>query len=91
MPVTILIDDETARLAKRVAEAKGTKLSEVVREAIEGSARAAGVDLRSEGLRNFEDRRARMQSIADRSAARPVLDQRTAEEIIGYDDRGLLP
>ncbi len=28
-------------------------------------------------------------AIADRSAARPLLDPRTADEIVGYDERGL--
>jgi hypothetical protein len=30
----------------------------------------------------------RIRSIIDRSAGRPVLDKRTADEIVSYDDTG---
>lgn len=36
-----------------------------------------------------EDLMAAMEEIAARSAARPLVDPRSAEEIVGYDDFGL--
>ena len=47
------------------------------------------------GIRPVKPRRSReeliagMKTIADRSAARPILDARSADEILGYDEHGL--
>ncbi len=74
---------EADRLARQLAEATGESLTEAViralRERLEritGRRRAAGLG----------DEIARMQ---ERIARLPRLDQRSDEEILGYDERGL--
>jgi antitoxin VapB len=47
--------------------------------------RVAGRRIRKPGQRLSEELRA----IGERVAALPVLDDRTPEEIVGYDERGL--
>jgi antitoxin VapB len=86
---TLHVDPETERLAHRVAQAKGKPVAMVVRDAIEASAREAGVLVGRPTALGAADKRQRLQEISERSAARPILDSRTPEEIVGYDDRGL--
>jgi antitoxin VapB len=83
----INLPKETEELARRMAELRGTSLEEAVSAAIEASARAAGIDT-SDAPRQRPDFEA-MMAIASRCAARPVLDPRSADEIIGYDEFGL--
>ena len=88
MSTMLPADPETERLAREVAKAKGKPLAAIVRDAIEASAREAGLLLDSRRLSATEKRR-RLLEISKRSAARPILDPRTADEILGYDERGL--
>lgn len=71
-----------------------------VEQAIRQLAREMGVDLteaveiavKHELARTSHDteaRLARMQAIVDRVAALPILDNRSNEEILGYDEQGL--
>ncbi|MEO5816120.1 MAG: type II toxin-antitoxin system VapB family antitoxin [Gemmatimonadaceae bacterium] len=76
-------DPDTDRLARELSEATGESLTEAIRRAIQ------------ERLQR-EQHRTRRQSLADgirriqeRIAALPVLDPRSADEIIGYDANGL--
>jgi antitoxin VapB len=81
-------DPETERLARDIAEATGKPLPVIVREAIAAKAEAVGVHNGGIGRGkrlNFD----RVNAIIARSAARPVLDPRTADEIVGYDEHGL--
>jgi antitoxin VapB len=89
MTTTLPTDPETERLAQKLAEVKGCALSAVVREAIEASARDAGVLIARRSKLSAAEKRQRLIEIADRSAARPIRDPRTAEEILGYDEHGL--
>jgi hypothetical protein len=73
-----------------VAQAKGKPVAAIVRDAIEASAREAGLQVASRDRRSAAEKRQRLLEISERSAARRVLDDRTPEEIVGYDDRGLL-
>jgi antitoxin VapB len=86
---TLPVDPETERLAHQVAQAKGKPVAVVVRDAIEASAREAGVFINRPKALSAAEKRRQLQEISERSAARPILDSRTAEEIVGYDDRGL--
>jgi antitoxin VapB len=67
------------RLARELAELTGESITEAVIASLE--------------RRLAEERRTRRRRSADdlieRFQALPVLDSRTAEEIIGYDDHGL--
>lgn len=74
---------EADRLARELAAITGESLSEAVIEALrERLARTAG-RRRASSLRND------IKRIQDRIARLPVLDRRTDEEIIGYDEHGL--
>ena len=75
-------NDETDRLVRRLTELTGESLTEAITEAV----------------RQRLDRERRLRSAIatpslaagiDRLRAMPVLDDRTADEILGYDDHGL--
>jgi antitoxin VapB len=75
-------DPEADRLARAVAKATGETLTAAViqslRERLARVRRVRGPSLSNEIL-----------GIAERCARRPKHDNRSAEEIVGYDDRGL--
>lgn len=75
-------DPEADRLAREVAKATGETLTTAVvqslRERLARVRRARGPRLSEEILK-----------IARRCAHLPVADKRSADEIIGYDERGL--
>ena len=84
MTTTLPADIETERLARKLAAATGKPVVSVVREAIEATAAVAGLvrpRRRSADL-------ARIHAILKRIDALPVRDNRSAEEIIGYDEHG---
>ena len=79
-----LKDPETDSLARQVASLTGETLTEAVRTAL------------SERLRRERLKRGKAPSteeeidaIVQRVAALPVLDDRSADEIMGYDENGL--
>ena len=80
--------EDTAKLAELVAEKTGKSPDQVVREAVEARAIAVGVVPAKPKL-SREELIAGMKAISDRCAALPILDNRTADEIIGYDEHGL--
>ncbi|MCU0261411.1 MAG: type II toxin-antitoxin system VapB family antitoxin [Ilumatobacteraceae bacterium] len=75
-------DDETDRLARELAALTGRPITTAVREAIEAQLAtlrrhrqvAPGPDL---------------TAIITRGRARPTIDTRSDDEILGYDERGL--
>jgi antitoxin VapB len=76
-------DPKTDRLARELAELTGETITEAVTRAIEerlqkSKARRRGYSLADE-----------LNAIGRRCAALPVLDDRTPEEILGYDESGL--
>ncbi|MBF6620524.1 MAG: type II toxin-antitoxin system VapB family antitoxin [Patulibacter sp.] len=76
-------DPETDRRARELAERTGETLTTAVSTAIfERLERLAG-------RRVAPDLAAELNAIAERSGALPVLDRRSADEILGYDDDGL--
>jgi len=77
-------DPEVRALAKELARRRGETMTEAVKHALReqlGSERGAGSETRRVVARVLE--RAR------RTAALPVLDPRTAEEILGYEEHGV--
>jgi antitoxin VapB len=78
-------DPETDRLVRELAALTGQPITEVVREAVEDKLKAT----RARRAGSRADRRRLLEEIAARGRARPILDDRTADEIIGYDDDGL--
>jgi antitoxin VapB len=78
-------DPETDRLVRELAALTGQPITEVVREAVEEKLKATRA--RRSGSR--ADRMRRYEEIAARGRALPDLDDRTPDEIIGYDEDGL--
>jgi antitoxin VapB len=76
-------DPETERLARTLAERTGETITVATRRALEERLRRVGSDARKAAL--LED----MAASRKRWAAMPVLDRRSADEIIGYDENGL--
>ena len=74
---------EADRLARELAKSTGEGLTEAVITALRE--RLAREKNRKRVRRLSEELRA----IGERVAALPILDHRTPEEILGYDDRGL--
>ena len=85
----IALQPETEQLARQLAVNFGTTPEAVIREAVLAKAREAGLPavdtVRTKPKATFEE----LMAIAARCAARPTLDPRTADEILGYDDDGL--
>jgi antitoxin VapB len=86
--MTIQLPSEVERLARALASKTGKTLEEVIKEAIEEHARAAGVPI-APSRRTPEDIERSLNEIAMRVAALPVLDSRSVDEIIGYDEFGV--
>lgn len=82
MPLNIK-DPETDRLARQLADLTGENITDAVRKAIT-------VRLEQERRRRGKkiDRK-ELERIIARYAAIPVVDDRSPEELIGYDDWGL--
>jgi antitoxin VapB len=77
-------DPEADRLARELAKATGQTLTDAITGALRDKLRIVCGDRRTE-----EQFVADAMKIVERSAKRPVLDDRTADEIIGYDEKGL--
>lgn len=76
-------DPETDRIARELSAATGESITVAVRVAMEERLRR----VRASGAEAAM--RAEIDSIMARGRARAVLDDRTPEEIIGYDENGL--
>jgi antitoxin VapB len=76
-------DPETERLARALAQLTGEKITTATRRAIEEQLRRVSGHSRKAAL--LED----LADIRRRWSALPVLDERTSEEILGYDEHGL--
>jgi antitoxin VapB len=75
-------DAETDRLARRLAQLTGESITQAVRTAVEERLE------REERHRN-QPSVEQVMAIARRFASQPVIDNRSPDEIIGYDERGL--
>ncbi len=73
---------EAERLARELARAKGTTLTQAILDALRESL------LRSQGRRRAPTLLEEIVRISDRCAALPDLDTRSADEILGYDEAG---
>jgi antitoxin VapB len=76
-------DSETDRLARELARETGESITVATRIAIEE--RLA----RARARRQRAHRSADLLAIIRRGRARPMLDDRSADEIVGYDEHGL--
>jgi antitoxin VapB len=76
-------DLETERLARSLAQRTGENITRAIKRAIEERLRRLGGQSRKTGLLGD------MAEIRRRWSAMPAVDDRTPEEILGYDERGL--
>lgn len=75
-------DPETDDLARRLARLTGESITTAVKTAIRDRLRR---ERRRRGAASVEE----LLAIARRCAARPVVDERSEDEILGYDERGM--
>ncbi len=75
---------ETDRLARELAALTGESITDAVRRAIEQRLRHE----RGRSDAERERRRRKLMEIADRIARYPVLDSRSEDEILGYNEFG---
>jgi antitoxin VapB len=85
----ISLAPETEQLARLVAARSGTTPERVLKEAVEARAREMGVMPTGNHRRPDKPSADRMMAISERFAAYPVLDPRSPDEIIGYDEFGV--
>jgi antitoxin VapB len=82
MPLSIK-NDRTERLARQVANETGESLTQAIEKALEERWQRLKAGRRSNILTS------QLEEIVRRVQALPVLDPRSANEIIGYDEHGL--
>jgi antitoxin VapB len=80
----LLIPAEVEELVRQIAAKTGVSPDSVVREAVEVRAKALG--LLAPRQRRFDE--AKIRAIIERITALPVLDIRSDEEILGYNENG---
>ena len=73
---------EADRLARELARERGTTVTQAVISALDDALR------RTRGRKVAPSLRDAILDISERCAALPDLDTRTADEILGYDERG---
>ena len=84
MPLNIK-DKQTHDLARRLASATGETLTQAVRVAVEERLKRVRARGRAKRTRLAD----RLDEIALHCASLPVIDHRTEDEILGYDERGI--
>ncbi|HEX2589942.1 MAG TPA: type II toxin-antitoxin system VapB family antitoxin [Rhizomicrobium sp.] len=80
-----IISPEADKLARKLAKQNGESITDAVINALKE--RLARTDAKKVGDR--EKRKAEIRDILKRMDTYPVLDNRTPDEILGYDQNGL--
>lgn len=76
-------NDEVEMLARKIANENGLTLTETVRAALKQYER------RLRPLRDIERMKREVRQIQEEVAALPVIDDRSPDELLGYDENGL--
>ena len=76
-------NSETEQLARELAEATGENITQAITRALRDRL------LRETGRPDVGTMLAAIRRIQDRVAALPIVDNRTADDVIGYDENGL--
>lgn len=76
-------DPETDRIARELASATGESITVAVRIAMEERLRRVRASGAEDSVRD------RINEIIERARSLPILDSRTPDEIIGYNEHGL--
>lgn len=82
MPLSIK-NETTERLARQVAEEAGESITEAIQKSLEERLERLNRQRRNRHLAK------QLQEILRRVDQLPVLDSRSPEEIVGYDENGL--
>ncbi len=83
--MTVLIKDEEAdRMIRQLAERTGETITDAVKGAVDRR-KARRTPLSEDEI---AERRRKIEAIIARADAMPTLDHRSADEIIGYNDKG---
>lgn len=77
-------DTETERLARDLARRTGETITDATKKALEERLQRVGIAPRQQRLL-LED----LAAIRERCAKLPVLDERSPEDALGYDEHGL--
>jgi antitoxin VapB len=88
MTTTIELSGDAEILASKVARKRGVTIEQAVVEAIADSARKAGL-LDEKAKRSPEEIIQALDRLSREFVALPVLDERSIDEIIGYDEFGV--
>ena len=79
----LIKDDEADRMIRQLAERTGETITDAVKGAVaEKLARTPLAET------EIADRRAKLDAILARFDAMPTVDHRSADEILGYNDKG---
>jgi antitoxin VapB len=78
-------DPETDRLARELAALTGETMTSAIRVALEQRLQQERGRRRAE----VDRRRKAIDAIIERCASLPILDDRSEDEILGYDENGL--
>jgi antitoxin VapB len=82
---------ETERVVRELAKRTGLSITEAVHQAVEEKLRAMNVDYEKQlsALTPAQrEKLRRIEEIYKQAAALPILDTRTDDEILGYNDKG---
>ena len=82
MPLSIK-NPETEKLARELAKCSGKSITEAITDALRETL------VRAKGRRQGENLIEEVDDILRRVDSLPVLDKRSADEILGYDETGL--
>jgi antitoxin VapB len=78
-------DPETDRLARELAALTGESMTKAIRVSLEERIARE----RRQRKADIENRRAAINAIVERFSKLPILDDRSEDEILGYDEHGL--
>ncbi len=77
-------DPEADRLVRELAAVTGESITDAARKAFAERLQRVNAQRDDSGAR-----RARLQEIVDRARQQPLLDERSPEDVIAYDEHGL--
>jgi antitoxin VapB len=82
------LSPETEALAHRIAKVWHVPVEKAIKLALEASARIAAEAPAGDAMSKEELIR-RMEDLSVRAGARPIVDPRSPDELLGYDEFGL--
>lgn len=88
-----ITNEDVVRMIRELAERRGVSLDEAVRQAVEREVAqtppAPPASLRERSPEEAAELYEKLMAIARRAHARPVLNDLSEDEILGYDENGI--